>query len=233
MTDCEQLHVVASAAELLEVDASAKVIKGFIVAQAGPFKTQGRGEFDEKSLRSIVRLIKSDPSGLPSYYGHAKPGEHPHQLGKLLGRARDARIEEVAVMRNGVKTTTQAVVADLHLSTTAFAGNPNGDIGGYVMGLAASDPRAFGSSLVLEAAKEHRLSSGRQQVDDKGFPLPPLWRPLQLSSIDVVGQGEAVDSFLPTRLSTEQVSECLSCDPEITRDPDEDLLLEIAIATGK
>lgn len=213
--ECEQLRIGACGAESLSVDNENKIVKGFTVAQSGPFKSLGRGEFDERSLRSIVRLIKSDPDGLPSYFGHAKPGENPHQLGKLLGRAKNPRIEEIPVTRNGEKLMVKAVLADLHLNPTAFEGNPNGNIGGYVMGLAASDPRAFGSSLVLEAAKEHRLNRGRAVLDENGNPLPPLWRPLTLSSIDVVGQGESVDSFLPSRLSVEQAAEMLSTDPEV------------------
>jgi hypothetical protein len=212
--ECEQLRIVASGVESLSVDTENKIVKGFTVAQLGPFKSLGRGEFDDRSLRAIVRLIKSDPDGLPSYFGHAKPGENPHQLGKLLGRAKNPRIEEIPVTRNGERVMTKAVLADLHLNPTAFEGNPNGNIGGYVMGLASSDPRAFGSSLVLEAAKEHRLNRGRAVLDDNNNPLPPLWRPLSLSSIDVVGQGESVDSFLPSRLSVEQASEYLSADPE-------------------
>lgn len=212
--ECEQLRIGTIGTESLSVDNENKVIKGFTVAQLGAFRTAGRGEFDERALRGIVRLMKADPDGLPSYFGHAKPGENPHQLGKLLGRAKNPRIEDVTVTRNGERKTTKAVVADLHMNPTAFDGNPNGNIGGYVMGLAASDPRAFGASLVLEAAKEHRLNRGRQVTDDNGNPLPPLWRPLTLASIDVVGQGESVDAFMPSRLSTEQAYECLSADPE-------------------
>jgi hypothetical protein len=212
--ECEQLRIGTTGAENLSVDHENKVVKGFTVAQLGPFKTAGRGEFDERSLRSIVRLMKADPAGLPSYFGHAKQGETPHQLGKLLGRAKNPRIEDVPVVRNGERTTTKAVLADLHLNPTAFEGNPNGNIGGYVMGLAASDPGAFGSSLVVDAAKEHRLQRGRAVLDENGNALPPLWRPLKLACIDVVGEGEAVDGFLPSRLSTEQASEFLSADPE-------------------
>lgn len=211
----EQLAVVSSGAETLEVDSENRVVKGFVVAQLGGFKTKGRGEFDERALRAIERLMKSDPAGLPSYFGHAKPGESPHQLGKFLGRGKNPRIEEISVTRNGARVKVPAVLADLHLDASAFDDNPNGNIGGYVMKLAKSDPRAFGSSLVVDAAKEYRLNRGRAVVDETtGEPLPPLWRPLRLASIDVVGEGEAVDSFLPSRLSTDEAIERLSDDPE-------------------
>src|SRR5262245_30188022 len=95
--ECEQLTIGAGCAEALSVDDDAKVIRGFVVAQLGPFKTQGRGEFDERSLKQIVRLMGQEPSGLASNYGHVGPNE----LGKFLGRAREPRIETIKVKRNG------------------------------------------------------------------------------------------------------------------------------------
>lgn len=200
--ECEQLRISTTGVEG-KVDRNAKVISGFVVAQLGPFRTQGRGEFDDRSLKQIVRLMKLDPDGLPSYYGHPNPVA-PEQLGRLLGRAKNPRIETIGVLRNGENKAVQAVLADLHLSTTAFENNPNGNIGEYIMELAETDPRSFAASLVLEAAKEHRLNRGRPMLDETGMPLPPIFRPLQLASIDVVQRGEAVDSFLPTRLSANQ-----------------------------
>lgn len=219
--ELEQLSITANGAETLSVDEENRVIRGFVVAQAGDFKTTGRGKFDDRSLQSIVRLIQSDPSGLASYYGHAKPGEPMHRLGMLLGRAKSPRIQDVPIVRDGKRTSTPAVVADLHLSPTAFEDNPNGPIGKYVMNLAKDDPRAFGSSLVLDAMKEYGLSREN-----------PVWRPLKLASIDVVGEGESVDAFLPSRLSTEQAAECLATDPDKASesDPDADIDLELKMA---
>jgi len=219
--ELEQLSITTSGIETLAVDEEAKVIRGFVVAQSGDFKTSGRGKFDDRSLQSIVRLIQSDPAGLHSYYGHAKPGEHMHRIGMLLGRARNPRIADVPIVRDGRRTSTQAVLADLHLSPTAFEDNPNGPIGKYVMALAKDDPRAFGSSLVLDAMKEYGLSRDN-----------PVWRPLKLASIDVVGEGESVDAFLPSRLSTEQAAECLAADPD-KPEPDEDEDLDLEIEMGK
>lgn len=231
--ECEQLRISPTVSDHSTVDREAKIIRGFVVAQLGPFRTAGRGEFDDRSLKHIRRLMLSMPDGLPSYYGHPTK-ENPEQLGKFLGRARDPRIEAITITRNGEKKEVQAVLADMHLSPTAFESNPNGNIGGYVMELAASDPKAFATSLVLEAAKEHRLSRGRPVVDEQGNPLPPLWRPLALGSIDVVQIGEAVDSFLPSRLSADMAMEMLSAGPmddeeDSEIEDDEDLSLRIKV----
>lgn len=201
--ECEQLRVSAVGVEG-KVDTESKTIFGFVVAQLGPFRTAGRGEFDDRSLRQLVRLMKLDPDGLPCYYKHASPVE-PDRLGWFLGRAKNPRIETIGVLRNGEKLKLSAVLADLHLDDSAFEGNPNGDIGGYVLKLAKSDPRSFSSSLTLHAAKEHRLLRGRPVLDEQtGQPLPPIFRPLELASIDIVQSGEAVDSFLPSKLSANQ-----------------------------
>ena len=45
------------------VDRQAKVIRGYIVAEKGPFKSAGRGEFDDRSLSLIVQLMQA--KGLP------------------------------------------------------------------------------------------------------------------------------------------------------------------------
>ena len=52
------------------VDRNAQVIRCMIVAQVGPFKTEGRGEFNQKGLRGILKLMKAAPSGLKSRFTH-------------------------------------------------------------------------------------------------------------------------------------------------------------------
>src|SRR5688572_71622 len=70
------------------VDRDNKVIRGYVVAQLGPFKSEGRGEFDEKSLAMIQELYKGAPAGLKARFAH--PSESNDGLGKFLGRSRDA-----------------------------------------------------------------------------------------------------------------------------------------------
>jgi len=164
-----------------QVDRAAGVIRGYTVAQMGPFKS-GRGEFDAAGLRQAARLM-GGPRGVKSRFTH--PTLSGDGLGKFLGRAKDARVE-------GGK-----LKADLHLSPTS-RNTPSGDLGGYVMDLAESDPDAFGSSLVLKAREDLRLDGkGRPAVGPDGEELPPLWWPEEIHASDVVDEGDAVhDGFL-------------------------------------
>jgi hypothetical protein len=167
---------------LIGVDRDRNVIRGYVVAQEGVFKTEGRGEFDQQSLKTIVRLINAEPSGLKSRFAH--PTLSDDGLGKFLGRARNARIDK------------DRVRADLHLDDSSF-NTPSGDLGGYILKLAENDPDAFSSSLVLQTDKLYRTDRrGRRERDEDGNELPPLWRPTKLHTSDVVDEGDAVDGFL-------------------------------------
>ena len=180
------------------VDRVNKAILGYVVAQEGPFREQEpRGEFDDKALKQIVKLMKANAGGTKSRMGH--PTASDDGLGKFLGRAHNPRMDAVQVMRDGKPVELLAVRADLHLSATAFEGNPNGNIGEYVLSLAEKDPAAFGSSLVLRVEEEVRLEkNGTRKLDEAGNPMPPLWRPLEIHASDVVDEGAAVDSMLGT-----------------------------------
>ncbi len=166
------------------VDREARVLRGYVVAQRGPFKTKGRGEFDDKSLASIVELMNSGSAGLKSRFTH--PDMSSDGLGKFLGRSRNARLTD-----DGAK-----VRADLHFDPSASK-TPNGDLADYVMSLAESDPDALSSSLVLTVDREFRLEpDGTRKTDTDGEPLPPLWRPKKLHASDIVDTGDAVDGLL-------------------------------------
>jgi len=173
----------------IEVDRDASVIRGYVVAQEGPFTTEGRGEFDKKALREIVRLMKQEPNGLKIRFTH--PTESDDGLGKFLGRAKNPRmdtLDEKAIVR-----------ADLHLNPTALKEPPGGGrpLGDYIMELAETDPAAFASSLVVQLEKEYRTDKyGRPLMDEHGEELPPLCWPIKLHASDIVDQGEAVDAFL-------------------------------------
>jgi hypothetical protein len=172
----------ASIGRPIGVDREKGIIRGYVVAQRGPFKSEGRGEFDDDSLASIVRLMSENTLGTKSRFGH--PTESDDGLGKYLGRAKEPRLDG------------DRVRADLHLNP-ASRSSPNGDLGGYVMDLAESDPDAFSSSLVLRVKKEYRLNpDGTKQVGTNGEPLPPLWRPEKIHATDVVDTGDAVDGLL-------------------------------------
>lgn len=177
-----RLRAMLPGAKPLGVDREAKVIRGYVVAQLGAFKTAGRGQFDDASLRQIVDLMGKHPKGLRSRFAH--PTESNDGLGSYLGRAKNPRMDG------------DRVRADLHLDPTSFS-SPNGNLGGYLLDLAESDSDALSSSLVLQADKEAVLDAkGKPALDQDGQPVPPVWRPTKLHASDIVDTGDAVDGLL-------------------------------------
>jgi HK97 family phage prohead protease len=179
----QTLNVLAAptSSRSIGVDRKAKVIRGYVVAELGTFKS-GRGQFDGHSLDKIVSLYRRHPVGLRSRFTH--PTMFRDGLGSFLGRSKDA-------YRDGSK-----VRADLHLANVSF-GSPQGNLGQYVLDLAASDPDAFMSSLVLKADKIELVDArGRRKTDANGELLPPVWRPTELVASDLVDEGDATSSLL-------------------------------------
>lgn len=162
------------------VDRERKVVRGYIVAEQGYFKSEGRGQFTTKSLDKIVSLYREHPAGLKARFSH--PTMSSDGIGTYLGRSKDA-------YRDGPR-----VRADLHLADVAFDG-PKGNLGKYVLDLAEQDPRAMGSSLVLKTDYLKVLDPhGRPERDEDGEPVPPIWMPTQLHASDIVCEGDAVHS---------------------------------------
>jgi hypothetical protein len=181
--ETEWLRSGVAASRPVGVDRDKGIIYGRVLAELGPFKSDGRGEFDSESLDKIVELAGRHPNGLKSRFTH--PGLSADGLGKFLGRDKNIR-------RDGDK-----VRGDLHFDRTALESSPSGGkpLGQYVMDLAESDPDAFGSSLVLRSDKQVRLEAdGTAKKTPDGKELPPLWRPTKLHAIDVVDEGDAVHS---------------------------------------
>lgn len=189
---------------IVGVDKEAEIIHGFIVAQEGPFKSEGRGEFDVKALKTIVKFMKDSPNGLKSRFTH--PDMSNDGLGKFLGRAKNPRLDKISVRDSeGTKKDDEITVvrADLHIDPSSHS-TPSGDLGGYIMRLVANDPDALSSSLVLRVEQEYRTDKkGHPEVDDDGNELPPLWRPLALHATDIVDTGDAVDGLLSANLDAE------------------------------
>lgn len=185
------------------VDREAKIIRGVVVAEEGPFKSEGRGEFDRPALAAIARMGNEKAAGLKSRWTH--PTLSSDGLGHMLGRMKNFRVEKstrtepLAANTGGMSQVIreiELVRADLHLDSTAFK-TPSGDLATYVMDLATSDPDAFGSSLVLKTDTEMRLDKkGVPLKGEDGEMLPPLWRPTSLHAVDVVDTGDATNSFL-------------------------------------
>lgn len=184
----------------MAVDREKHIIKGVILAEEGPFKSEGRGEFDRNAIRTIVKMANEKNGGLKSRFAH--PGLSSDGIGSFLGRFRGAYSEKI--MRdngtdekgNKLFREVLAAKADLYLDPTSFE-TPNGNLGKYVEDLAESDPDAFGTSLVLQRNEEWRLDKkGAPEKDANGEDLPPLWIPTKLHASDVVDEGDATNSFL-------------------------------------
>lgn len=187
------------------VDQEAKVLRGMVVAQLGPFKSHGRGRFDEESLNRIVKLGNSKADGLKSRFTH--PDMSNDGLGKFLGRVKDLRISSALDARTG--KVVPAVRGDLHFNATAMDTPPNGGkpLGQYVMELAATDPDALSSSIVTEPDLFIEDSKGKltQVMDESEIPpgVTPLWRPRAVHASDIVDTGDAVDGLLSAQLDTD------------------------------
>jgi uncharacterized protein YidB (DUF937 family) len=175
----EYLRAGVASARPVGVDEEAKVIRGYVVAEAGDFKT-GRGKFDRDSLSAIVNIINAAPDGVTANYGHQTDAGSSDALDAFLGRSKNAYVD-------GDK-----VRADMHLDPVAFLSH-NGGVsrGERLMQRAKSDPASFASSLVVAADKE-RKGNG-----------PPLWKPLAIMSSDVVSVGDAVHGGILSADDTE------------------------------
>lgn len=193
------------------IDRTANILRGYVLAQEGPFKSEGRGEFDAMGLRRIVQLGNDTPNGLKSRLGH--PTMSDDGIGKFLGRARDLRIGKAKDARTGKEV--QAVRGDLHFDSTAHD-TPHGNLAKYVMDLTESDPDALSSSLVLEVDEIPQLEkNGKPKRDEDGDDLPPLWMPKRLHGSDIVDTGDAVDSLLSPEEFTQALS--IGLTPELSK----------------
>ena len=189
------------------VDREKGQIRGMVIAQLGPFKTPGRGEFDLRSLESIRDLINSRPNGVRSNYGHANLSNDG--LGTFLGRVTAA---ELGTATTAAGDSVHAVRGTLTLNPTALEPKPGGGgtpLGTYVMDLAASDPDAISSSLVIKADREWRMDKGKPALDANGKELPPVWRPTDVLGSDIVNIGDAVDGLLSAGIDISNLNDDL------------------------
>ncbi|MBI5050533.1 MAG: hypothetical protein HZC11_06640 [Nitrospirae bacterium] len=154
------------------IDKKTGIIYGFAVITKGEARGHGL-EIDETTLDQAVELGAKSSIGLKSRFGH--PNMSNSAVGTFLGRAKNFR-KEIGVVR-----------ADLYFDKTAY-NTPNGDLAGYVLDLAESDPDAFGSSIVFDGEPEYRLNEDGTRKKDPatGKDLLPLARITKLWAVDVV-----------------------------------------------
>ena len=179
------------------MDRDKEIIRGMVIAQEGPFKSEGWGEFDADSLRTIHQLTADSPNGLKSRLGH--PTDEHDGIGHLLGRVKDPWIDTLGARESEGSSKLNAVKcvrADLHINPAAHKGPF--DLAEWLMTACENDPDAISSSLVLSTDQEWRINqrTGRPEVDEDGVELAPLWRPTALHAADVVDAGDAVDGIL-------------------------------------
>jgi len=160
------------------------VINGFAVVTKGVTK-DSRGEFDDIALDSVVEFGNKAKMGVKSRFGH--PNMSSTALGTFLGRVRNFR-------RDG-----DIVRADLHIDETAF-NTPDGNLAGYVLNLAESDPEMFGSSMVINWDEEKR-----EGLDANGKEFPPYIRVTNLFSVDVVDDPAANNGLFGMPFFSESV----------------------------
>lgn len=182
--------ILGKVARTEEHDKGSGVIRGYKVMSKGilsEISGDSRGwESDEVTIAQVVEHGNKSKHGVKVRFGH--PNMSSTALGTFLGRARNFR------------DTKGDAIADLYFNKTAFK-TPNGDLAGYVLDLAESDPAAFGTSLVFDADFVPRLNEdGTPQKDKDGREKPKLIRINRLYASDVVddpaANREMFESFL-------------------------------------
>ena len=200
MATAEKVEMLSAVigAQALSVDRSQNIIRGVVLAQEGPFKTKGRGAFDQASLKTIKAAINKMPKGMPSRFAHPELFRDP--IGTRVGYFKNPQMSHVAVERDGKQVLLHAVRADLHIYKFALKNSRDGGTpyGTQLMDMVEEDPASLSTSLVLSADMEYQMdpATKKMESDANGDPLPPLWRPKQVLASDFVDRGEAVDSAL-------------------------------------
>ncbi len=159
------------------VDWEAAILRGYVVAELGPFKS-GRGEFDRQSLAGIVQMMRAaEPHGVRSRYGH--PQRVTDDVNLFLGWSRNARLDG------------DLARADLHFDRMD-------GLAKRVLDLAERAPWAIGSSLDASFDDVRRVDAGGRPLRDScGELLPAIWRPRRIYASDIVNRGDAVRCLLP------------------------------------
>ena len=161
------------------VDRTSGVIRGMVVAEAGPFKSKGRGAFEPGQSENDRKADGAQPDGVPSRAQH--PSIVDDGLLKILGRLKNAHLG--AVNRNG--EAVPAVRCDLYFNPSAMVEPVGGGraLADYLMHVAETDPGLLGSSLVLTADQtdqrtpQGKLKLGATECRYRRFGCRPRFSP--------------------------------------------------------
>lgn len=129
-------------------DEGAGVIRGMAIITRG----EALGHYlwiDAEMLQQTANAINATSGGAKSRFTH--PGLSGDGMGKFTGRTKNATIDG------------DVVRGDLHFAKSAH-NTPDGNLAGYMLSLAESDPEAFGNSIAFdedfEAETEFMLAHG-------------------------------------------------------------------------
>lgn len=169
----------------------AGLIRGVVVAQAGSFKSLGRGAFNDDAIRQIASMMGEEEKGLKCRLSH--PTESDDGVGNYLGRIDNPHVDTLTDHRGD---EVLAVRGDLHLAESSTK-SPQGNLADWLLTRVTEDPDSISSSLVLAAEEKQQLDDKKKPLEDEnGVRLPSLWFPTKLHGSDLVDTGDAVDSLL-------------------------------------
>lgn len=188
------------------VDRDKKIIHGASIISTGELIGHEM-DADKTTLQQVLVLSAIPGRGTKVRFGH--PAMSASAEGTFLGRARAFRLDGDDTVR-----------ADIHLDDTAFRDDgPNGNMGDYVLGLAESDPDAFGVSIVVDGEPEQLVDEdGNPLKDEDGEDRRPALRVKRLWAADVVdepatGDGLFSRTVVLSATATEQLDK-LCDDPD-------------------
>jgi hypothetical protein len=139
---------------------------------------------DAEMLDQVADAINASSKGAKARFTH--PGLSGDGLGRYVGRVMDARV------------VGDQVLADQHFSNAGHK-TPDGDLAGYLMDLADSDPEAYGLSIVFgndeEASDtfeaEHESGNGFESPDSRNTRNLRHARVAELRAVDAVDEPAA------------------------------------------
>lgn len=173
------------------VDTEAKVIKGIVLAQEGEAKGHGV-QLNRKFIRDVVTKGKAKGDvGVKCRFGH--PNMCSNALGTYLGRYKNFRLKTNV---NDESKPFQAL-ADLYLDESSKI-TPNGNLSEYVLKLAATDPGAFGNSIVFRAGESEVM----QEDDGQGGTTE-----VEYATIEELYESDLVDSPAATNSLFSELAE--------------------------